>query len=166
MKKTNDTAIDIDETTEPDNLLRTYILFIQTARDVLRYIDARLYREAGSSLPQMIVLQALYFQNSVMTPSALSAWTQTESHNVTTLIRRMQRDGLINTERSRGNKRIVKVMLNEKGQELLMRIMPVAREIVDQAMSSLNTDEAARLERILKMIRSGALSGLEAMYKK
>ena len=166
MAKTNGTSIHIDETMEPNTLLRTYILFVQTARDVFRYLDARLYREAGSSLTQMIVLQALYFQSRVMTPSAISAWTQTESHNVTTLIRRMERDGLVNSERSRGNKRIVKVMLAEKGREMLMRIMPVAREVVDQAMQSLSIDEAARLESILKTIRFGALSGLEAIHKK
>jgi len=164
MSRKNQISIDVDEIMEPNILLRTYILFIQTARDVMRYVDARLYREGGSSMTQLIVLQALYFKNSAMTPSDISAWTQTETHNITTLIRRMQRDRLVELERSRGNKRIVKVRLSEKGREKLMHIMPVSREIVDLAMSSLSAEEATLLEHMLKNIRLSIRSGLDSIY--
>jgi len=166
MPNKNTTSIYIDETQEPDVIIRTYILFVQTARDVLTYVDAQLYREVNSSLTQMVVLQALSYHNGVMSPSDISSWTQTESHNVTTLIRRMQRDGLVTSERSRRNKRIVKVMCTDKGRQVLAQILPVAGKIVDRVMGSFGKDEAARLEKLLKTMRLNTCSGLEAVKGK
>ncbi len=163
MAYKNCTLVDIDETRQPDTILRTYILFVQTARDVLKYVDAQLYRDAHSSITQMIVLLALIYEKRVMTPSEISIWTQTESHNITTLIRRMQRDGLVKSERNRPNKRIVNVMLTDKGREAFAQIMPTAVKIVERVMTSITKDEAALLEKLLKTIRLNTRIGLEAI---
>ena len=46
------TLIDIDESREPDLIIRTFILFFQTAREVQKFADSYLYREASLSLVQ------------------------------------------------------------------------------------------------------------------
>jgi len=143
-----------------DTILRTFILFVQTARSVLKYSDAHLSRKARLSTIKLIALQALASNNGVMTPSEVAEWTQTERHNITTLINRMRRDGLVAAERNSSDKRFVNVTLTDKGREALNRAMPVAEEIVDQVMSSIDEGDAALLEKHLRTLRQNAYDGL------
>ena len=106
-------------------------------------------------------MRALASNNGVMTPSELAEWTQTERHNITTLTERMKRDGLIRTERNPRDKRVVNASLTDKGREVLIQAMPVAREIIDQVMSSISEDDALLLEKSLRTLRQNAHDGLE-----
>ena len=101
-----------------DSILRTFILFVQTAQAVLKYADALLYKEAGLSVVKLIALKALDTNGGTMTPSGIAEWTHTERHNVTTLVNRMSRDGLITAERNNVNKRLVNVVLTDEGRRL------------------------------------------------
>lgn len=144
-----------------DTILRTFILFVQTAQAVLKDINAHLYRKTRLSIIKLVALRVLAFNNGVMTPSELAEWTQTERHNITTLVDRMRRDGLVTTERSSSDKRLIDVTLTDKGREVLSQAMPVAREIVDHLMSSLTEADAALLENSLKVLRQNAHHVLE-----
>jgi len=112
------------------------------------------------------VLRVLASNNAAMTPSEVAEWTQTERHNITALVNRMRRDGLVTTERNSSNKRLVNVTLTDKGREALNRAMPVAKEIIDQVMSSLTEGDAALLEKTLRALRQHAHDGLEHLAKR
>ena len=155
--------IDVDH---EDTILRSFVLFVQTAYAVLKYTDAHLYRKARLSTVKLVVMRALASNDGVMTPSEIAEWTQTERHNITTLVERMKRDGLIRTERNPRNRRFVNVSLTDKGREVLMQAMLVAREIVDQVMSSISEDDALQLEKSLRVLRQNAHHGLEYVAKR
>lgn len=55
-------TIDVDH---EDTVLRTFILFVQTARAVLKYADTDLYRKARLSIIKLIALRALASNNGV-----------------------------------------------------------------------------------------------------
>ena len=150
-------TIDVDH---EDAVLRTFILFVQTAQAVLKYTDTHLYRKARISTIRLIALRALATNNRVMMPSEIAEWTQTERHNITALIGRMRRDGLVAAERNSSNKRLVNITLTDKGREMLNRAMPVAKEIVDQVMLSIAEGDAALLEKHLRTLRQNAHHGL------
>ena len=154
--------IDIDNR---DTTLRTFILFSQTARGVLKYADAYLYRKARLSTVQLIVLKTLASNDGVMTPSEIAEWTQTERHNITTLVQRMKQGGLVTAEPNSSNRRIMNVTLTNKGQEVLDRAIPVAKEIVSQVMLSITEGDAIPLEKLLRVLRQNAQSGLEDLTK-
>ena len=153
--------IDINKKDEPNVIIRAYILFSQAAREAIKYTDAHLYRESGISSVQLIVLQALDHVNKSMMPSEIAEWTQTERHNITTLIRRMKKDGLITVERNVSNRKMVDVTITDKGREVLRRTMPTAHCIVDQVMKSITEDDAALLEKQLLIMRRNSESGLK-----
>jgi DNA-binding MarR family transcriptional regulator len=148
-----------------DTILRTFILFIQTARAVLKYTDADLYRKARLSTIKLIVLRALASNDGTMTPSEIAEWTQTERHNITTLINRMRQDGLVKAERNSSNKRLVDITLTDKGREVLNRCMPMAKETVDQVMLSIDEGDAALLGKYLRTLRQNAHGGLGNVAK-
>ena len=152
--------IDVDH---EDAVLRTFILFVQTARELLKYADAHLYRKARFSTIKLIVLQALASNNGFMAPSEIAEWTQTERHNITTLVERMRQDGLVTVERNSSDKRRVNVILTEKGREVLSEVMLVAREVVDQVMLSIAKGDAAQLENTLRVLRQNTQRGLESL---
>ena len=58
------------------------------------------------------------------------------------------------------------VSLTDKGREVLMQAMLVAREIVDQVMSSISEDDALLLEKSLRVLRQNAHQGSEYVAKR
>ncbi len=139
-----------------DDILRTFILFTQTARLVLKSANAHLYRKARLSTVKLIVLRVLASNGGIMKPSKIAEWTQTERHNITALINRMKREGLITTKRNKSNERTVQVSLTDKGQEVLSQAMPVAKEVVDKVLWSITKDDAVVLEKSLRILKQNA----------
>ena len=155
--------IDVDH---EDTVLRTFILFVQTGRAVMKYIDAHLHRKVRLSIVKLIALRVLASNNGVMMPSEIAEWTHTERHNITALINRMKQAGLITVERNSSNKRLVNITLTDKGREVLSQTMPVAREIVNNVMSSITESDAASFEKPLKVLRQNAHHGLEHLAER
>jgi DNA-binding MarR family transcriptional regulator len=146
-------------------ILRTFILFVQTAYTVLKYADAHFYRAARLSTIKFIVLKALAVNGGSMTPSKIAEWTFKERHNITTLVDRLKREGLVRAERSNKDKRFVNIILTAKGRRVLKQATPVAREIVDQVMLSFSEGDAVLLEKSLRILRQNAHSSIEQLAK-
>jgi DNA-binding MarR family transcriptional regulator len=141
---------------------RTFILFVQAAEVVLKYSDAALYR-AGSSLVKLMVLQVLQSHGGTLTPTRIAALTVREKHNITTLIRRMQRDGLIKVAKDKKDKRSINVTITAKGKQSIIDTIPAARKIVKQVMAPIPESSALVLDRLLKRIRQSAYEGLKQL---
>jgi DNA-binding MarR family transcriptional regulator len=154
-------ASDVIEVNHNDAILRTFILFVQTAQAVLKYADSALYRKAKLSVIKLIVLRVLASNGGVMRPYQLAEWTQTEQHNITALIKRMRQEGLVEAERDSNNKRYVNVTLTDRGREALKLVTPAARQVTDQVMSSISEGDALLLEKLLKVLRRNVHGGFE-----
>ncbi len=148
-----------------DIVLNTFTLFVQTADVVLKYADAHFYRKAHLSIIKHMVLQILATNGGTMTPSEIAKWTFRERHNITTLVDRLKRDGLVRIEHNDTDRRFVNIILTDKGREVLMQSMPVAREIVNQVMLSIAEGDVALLEKSLRVLRQNAHDGLEHLAK-
>ena len=146
-----------------DAILRVFILFVQTAQAVLKYTDAYLYRKMRFSTTKLVVMRILASNSKAMMPSEIAKWTQTERHNITTLIKRISKEGLIKIERNTNDKRALNVVLTDKGREFLSQVMPVAKEIIDKVMLSISEDDALLLEKLLGVLRRNAHRSLESL---
>ncbi len=148
-----------------DRILRTFVLFVQAADTIMKYANTHLYRKEKLSIIKVIVLRVLAANGGTMTPSGIAEWTFRERHNITTLINRMKRDGLVRVERNIKDKRFVSVSLTAKGRKVLKQAMPVAREIVNRVMLSISEGDAVPLEKSLRVMRQNAHDGLEHLTK-
>ena len=144
-----------------DTILRTLILFVQTARAALKYADAYFFRKARLSVIKYMVLQILATHGGIMTPSEIAEWTFTTRHNITTLVNRLKRDGLVSAERNDRDKRFVNIKLTDKGREVLSEATPAAREAVNQIMLSITQGDAILLEKLLETLSRNVHYGLE-----
>lgn len=157
--------LDIINIKHEDAILRTFILFVQTSYAVMKYTDAHLYKNAGLSTIKFIVLKILANNGGTMAPSEIARWTIRERHNITTLLDRLEQDKLVRTSRNRRDKRFMDVTITRKGRSLLRQAMLVAKEIVNQVMTSISETDAIRLEILLSSLRQEAHHGLERISK-
>lgn len=148
-----------------DRILRTFILFVQAADATMKYANANFYRKEGLSVIKFIVLQVLAANGGTMRPSEIAEWTFRERHNITTLIDRLKRDGLVRVECNNRDKRFVNVSLTAKGRKVLKQAIPVAREIVNRVMLSISEGNAIPLEKSLRVLRQNAHDGLQHLAK-
>ncbi len=156
-------VIDIDH---DDIILRTFILFAQTARAVLKYADAHFYKEAHLSPIKFVVLRILADNGGTMAPSEIAQYTLRERHDISTLADRMERDGLVKTKRNDRDRRFVNIILSDKGTRVLTKAGSVAREVVNQVMLSIYEGDAVLLEKSLRILRQNAHDGLEHVAKR
>ena len=96
-----------------------------------------------------------------MRPSEIAEWVSRERHDITTLIDRLERDGLVRTEHSDKDRRTKNVILTDKGRSVLTETTPTARDIVNRVMLSISESDAILLERLLKTLRQNAHEGLQ-----
>lgn len=145
--------VDIDH---KDAILRSFILFVQTANTVLKYGNAHFYKEASLSATKFMVLRILAYNGGTMRPSEIARWMIRSSHDITTLVNRMELDGLVISKRNDRDQRYVDITLSDKGRKVLTQAEPVAREIVNQVMLSISEDYAILLEKLLRILRQNS----------
>ena len=148
-----------------DKILRTFILFVQASDATIKYANTHFYRKEGLSVIKVLVLQVLAANGGTMAPSEIAEWTFKERHNITTLVDRLKREGLVRAERSNKDRRFVNIILTAKGRRVLKQATPVAREIVDQVMLSFSEGDAVLLEKSLRILRQNAHSSIEQLAK-
>ena len=136
-----------------DPVVQTFMLLVQTAREVAAYSDSRFFQVSRLSTVKYIALKALVNNNGVLSHTDLADWTGTKRHNITTLVERMKKEGLVNTESSAEDKRFRLVRLTDKGRDLFSLATVVAYDLIDKIMSGISKEEAAQLESILEILR-------------
>ena len=141
------------EVSHVDPIVRAFMLFMQVAQAAQKYSDRRFYYESRLGTPVFIALRGLVNSNGVMNHTQLAEWTNTEKHNISALVDRMKRDGLVTTEYSQEDRRISYVKITQKGREVVEQAIPVYGKIMKRTMRGVGEDKAAELESILKVMR-------------
>jgi DNA-binding MarR family transcriptional regulator len=149
--------VDLEETNA-----RTFILFIQTAELVLKYSEAALNR-AGLSLVKLMVLQVLVSHGGSLPPSKIARLLYREKHDITTLIRRLEKDHLVKIERNTRDRRSIDVTVTGKARRVLIDIGPVSRDIMKQVMAAIPDSSLGLMEGLLKQLRQNAADALERL---
>lgn len=92
------------------------------------------------------------------TPAVVARWLFRESHTVSELLNRMEKEGLIKKIKDLDRKNQVRVALTKKGQGLYRQATKL--EFVGKVMSSLSVEERKQLKSLLLTLRDKALEEL------
>ena len=148
-----------------ETIPRAFVLFLQTAYAVEKYAESEL-NKVGLSISKLMALQILETNGGTTNPSTIARWMLREKHNITTVVDRLSRDGLVRVRRGiKADRRLVKVTLTDKGRQALERARPVTRKIIEQIMASIDENLAASLEQQLKVLRLNAHQGMDRSSK-
>ncbi|AZN70491.1 MarR family transcriptional regulator [Georhizobium profundi] len=121
-----------------------------THRLFQRYLQGKI-EPFGVSLGMWYFLRVLWEEDG-LTQRELSQRVGTMEPTTLTALRSMERSGFIRRERNADDGRKINVFLTEEGRALQEKLLPLAREVVEDAASTLTrSDKEAMLELLAKV---------------
>ncbi|APX89456.1 hypothetical protein BV394_06780 [Brevirhabdus pacifica] len=127
-------------------------LIRSTHRHFQNYLSLRI-RPHGVTLGMWYFLRVLWEHNG-LTQRQLSDQVGTMEPTTLEAIRAMEKRGLVRRERDPADGRKRLVFLTEEGEALRAVLLPIAREVVDEAAADFSTEEREQLRGLLMRMRS------------
>jgi len=137
--------------------LKTWMLLHQTFNGISKCEDI-VFAKAGLTTPQYIILMAIKYIKAPTTPSEISQWTDRNVSTITMLVKRMEKDRLVERIRVKRDRRFVEVVATEKGKMLLDKATIIAWSLVQEILSVVSEEELNSLDNILERIRQKVFS--------
>jgi len=132
---------------DPD--INLYILLDQTDSIVINAVELEL-RHLRITQPQVRILTMLSREDSPVTLEELSNWTLKEFNSVSTLINRMEKNGLVKKIKKDGELKTY-ILLTDRGSILYHQ--KVTERSIHLIFEKLSSAEKKRLEALLKKVR-------------
>ena len=101
-----------------------------------------------------------------MNPSEIAEATYTERNNITVHVNSMSKDGLVISERDVNDKRLVNVILTDKGRQTISDARDSVESTLKKLSISLTEDNIYLLERPLRILRQNGLDGVSELNQK
>jgi len=110
----------------------------------------QVFREHGLTAQQYNVLRILHVRGQHgLCSSEISALMTTRVPDMTRLLDRMERDGLLERQRSEADRRMVKVFLHSKGRELCQKLDQPLVMSSQQLLAHLSREQQLQLQSLL-----------------
>jgi len=125
-------------------------LFLSIVRthDVLnRYLEIQLAKH-NSSPTTFAVMNALIVHGGTMTPTAISKWIFRPKHTITSMLHALEDIGYTKRKTNQHDARSVNIIITKKGWEATEKMIPIAEEMGQRAISCFDSDQ---LETLLSL---------------
>jgi DNA-binding MarR family transcriptional regulator len=129
--------------------LRLWLRLLRVSRAVEIELRDRLRVAFGVSLPKFDVMAALERKRSGMTMTELSRYLMVSNGNVTGIIDRLAREGIVVRFAHAGDRRATFVRLTPKGQQQFAAMAAAHAEWVAEILSGFGADETEDLLALL-----------------
>lgn len=124
--------------------------------DQLEELLARHFARFNLSQPRFNALMELRLAGEEGLPlSELGQRMLVSRANITGLIDRLERDGLVTREADPRDRRIIRARITLRAMEMLEMILPVHTELICRAMSPLTADEQRTMVDMLVRLQQG-----------
>jgi MarR family 2-MHQ and catechol resistance regulon transcriptional repressor len=130
--------------------VRAYVKLMRATRAVQARVEPMLARE-GLTLTQLGVLEAILHKGP-LTQRELGRKVLTSPGNMTDVIDKLERRGLVCRSREGADRRQVQVSLTEAGAALIRRIFPAHAADIGAAMAGLDHASIAQLDGLLRRL--------------
>lgn len=130
-----------------------------THRLLQRYLQQKI-EPYGMTPGMWYFLRALWHEDG-LTQRELSEIVGTMEPTTLTAIRSMERSGLVRRVRNSDDRRKINVYLTPRGQALRLKLLPLAREVVEHALAGFSDDDREALFRYLSAVQRNVLRCIE-----
>ena len=134
--------------------LRLWLGLLRATRHVESAVREELRVCFAMTLPRFDVLAALDRNREGMLMSELSQWLMVSNGNVTGIVDRLVKDGLVERRRVAGDRRATCVCLTPLGNDAYARMAARHEQWVDRLLRDVDAEEAAVASQILARIES------------
>jgi len=142
---------------ETNPALRAWIRLLKTHNLILIKARSRLAKHC--TMAQFDILAQLSRGNDGTTLIDLSRHLLVTAGNVTGMIDRMERDGLVERSPDATDRRVTRVHLTEKGNQLAQTVIPKHRKDIEKLFRPLKPLELQRLRHLLDTLIAGLEGG-------
>ena len=142
--------------------LRIWLRLLTCSNLIEREIRSRLVRNLDITLPQFDVLAQLERDHDGMTMSQLSQRMMVTNGNVTGLVDRLTREGLVHREADPDDRRSNRVSLTPAGRAKFNKMVPIHHGWLEDMLGGLDKDS---IEQIYDHLKGLKTSILEAKQK-
>ena len=140
-------------------ILRAWLLIHQTYNSVSKCEDT-IFAKAGITTQQHAVLMAIKYINDPVTPSAVANWLDRNTNAITLIIDRMESDGMVKMARDLRDRRSLRLVITQKGENLLKQATVPGWELVQEIVSCLSEEELQTFIRLMEKVRGKAFQYL------
>lgn len=135
--------------------LRAWLYLVKCSKELDQAMSERFRLDYQSSLSRFDVLAHLDLAGEQgLSTSVLAGKLLASKGNITRLLDRMEKDGLIIRHQHSHDKRVHHVCLSGKGAELFSNMAPDHERWAYEILSVLDSREQAELVRLLKTVRA------------
>lgn len=134
--------------------LRLWLRLLRATRAAERELSEFVRTEHDTTLPRFDVLAALHRADGPMTMGELSRQLLVSNGNTTTVIQRLEADGLVERTSPEHDRRVIRVTLTPSGRRYFTRLAADHERRVDALFSVLAEDELAQLDELLQRLTS------------
>ncbi len=135
--------------------LRLWLSLLRATRHIESAVREEMRLGFATTLPRFDVLAALDRNRDGMLMSELSQWLMVSNGNVTGIVERLVKDGLVERRRVAGDKRATRVRLTAAGIGAFATMAALHERWVDRLLHDVNAAEAEEAIQILARIRKG-----------
>lgn len=148
-----------------DRALRLWFTLVGCFTTVERALRRRVRKEFDMSLPRFDVLTALVTFPDGLSMTELATKLGVSKGNVTGVVRGLREQELVDRTRQRSDRRVLRVVITERGHEEWEAIQAVYRGVVEAMLQALPAAEAKRLTTALTelqhMLDAAELPGID-----
>ena len=138
------------------------LLSIYTSFEVLaRFLEVEL-RQHDATLIRFNVMTTLFKNGGTMTPSEIAESVFREKNTITTVIKTLEREGVVRREPSADDRRSVRVVITDKGWKVANRLTPIVQELSREALSCIDREKLESLVEVMRDIRESLMPRLDA----
>ena len=136
-------------------LFMAWMLIHQTYNMVSKCEDL-VFSKAGLTTQQHAVLIAIKYISTPATPTEIARWVDRNVNSITLIADRMEKDGLVKRARDLKDRRTLRLVMTEKGEEALARSTVAGWDLIQEVLAVLSEDEMRTLVSLLDRVRQKA----------
>jgi len=140
-------------------LLRAWLLLHQTYNLILKSEDA-VFAKVGLTTQQHGVLMAIKYIQDPVTPTDVSNWLDRNPNGISMLLYRMEKDGLVSRVRDLRDRRSVRLVITERGNEIFGQATIIGWQLVEKMLSDLPEEDLWTLISLLEKVREQGFKNL------
>ncbi|MEC0182706.1 MarR family transcriptional regulator [Paenibacillus peoriae] len=133
--------------------LNSLILFVQTAHGVYNGVSSRL-SEYGLSIGNLKILMPLFLYDRSLTPSELAEYSGVTRSTATSVIDKLERDGIIRRS-TLSDRRMTAISFTDEGKQLITEKIPLFIQLFSDLMNEFTQEDHILFATLLQKLSSG-----------
>ena len=145
---------------ESQNLILKLWFLMHRDYALLKGCEDQVYGEKGLTTEKFSILAAITYINEPARITDIAQWMGRSTNSISMIIDRMVKAGLVRRVRSRGDRRVVRVIITSKGQDAVEPAMQAGWEFIHKIMLPFSHEDRHTFAKLLETLRYETLNYL------